>query len=210
MLSGISGEVCAATHRLARPYVTTATAAGRSYLILCNISGLRQRRTRGHSHSPLANAIGQSTRRRHDHQLTGAPARRLVSREMDPRTDRMTEEVHRWCLNAGLDQLERWSSTATQREKKALYKASFAVSCGTAFRSYTILDVGVMFVYAHVASMASPGTLVLTRFRRPAKATRCTLRRRRPYPHIALPDQWGIIRCGKCPKKNDRYPQRVT
>lgn len=61
---------------------------------------------------------------------------------MDPRTDRMTEEGHRWRLNAGLDQLERWSSTAAQADKDALYKALFAVSCGTVFRSYTVLDVG--------------------------------------------------------------------
>jgi len=55
----------------------------------------------------------------------------------------MPEEGPRRRLNAGLDQLEQWSSTATQAEKNALYKALFAVSCGTVFRSYPVLYGGI-------------------------------------------------------------------
>ena len=43
-------------------------------------------------------------------------------------------------LHSGLDRLERWSRTAGQTEKNAVYKALFAVADGSVFWAYEVLD----------------------------------------------------------------------
>ena len=52
--------------------------------------------------------------------------------------DRLTEEGRRRRLSSGLDRLDQWSDTASQAERNAVYKALFAVQCGSVFRSYPV------------------------------------------------------------------------
>lgn len=46
----------------------------------------------------------------------------------------------RFRLNTGLALLERWAITANQTHKNAIYKALFAVTDGSVFRSYIVFD----------------------------------------------------------------------
>lgn len=43
-------------------------------------------------------------------------------------------------LTTGLRRLERWSATAGQIEKNAVYQALFSIIDGSVFRTYEILD----------------------------------------------------------------------
>ena len=43
-------------------------------------------------------------------------------------------------LNVGVACLEKWTETAGQAEKNAVYEALFAVSDGSVFRTYKVLD----------------------------------------------------------------------
>lgn len=46
----------------------------------------------------------------------------------------------RFRMDTGLDVLEEWADSATQSEKNAVYKALFATSEGSVFRSYRTVD----------------------------------------------------------------------
>jgi hypothetical protein len=48
--------------------------------------------------------------------------------------------VSRLRLGSGLELLERWADTAGQAAKNAMYKALFAISDGSVFQSYDIVD----------------------------------------------------------------------
>ena len=43
-------------------------------------------------------------------------------------------------LNIGVACLEKWTETASQAEKNAIYEVLFAVSDGSVFRTYKVLD----------------------------------------------------------------------
>jgi Family of unknown function (DUF6235) len=43
-------------------------------------------------------------------------------------------------LTTGLQRLERWSLTASQLEKNAVYRALFSIIDGSVFRAYRIVD----------------------------------------------------------------------
>ncbi len=46
----------------------------------------------------------------------------------------------RYRLESGIDVLERWSASAEQAERQAVYTALFAVLDGSLFRTYRIVD----------------------------------------------------------------------
>jgi hypothetical protein len=52
----------------------------------------------------------------------------------------MTNSVKRFRLDTGLPQLEEWSDRARQAQKNVLYKALFAVTDGSVFRDYGVLQ----------------------------------------------------------------------
>ena len=52
----------------------------------------------------------------------------------------MTQGRRRFRLNMGMGRLETWAATAGQIDKNAVYKALFAVSDGTVFQNYKVLD----------------------------------------------------------------------
>ena len=52
----------------------------------------------------------------------------------------MTKGRRRFRLNMGMARLESWAATAGQIDKNAVYKALFAVSDGTVFQNYKVLD----------------------------------------------------------------------
>jgi hypothetical protein len=52
---------------------------------------------------------------------------------------KMAEERRSLRLSSGLRRLEQWSTTASQNEKNAVYKALFAIADGSAFSSYKII-----------------------------------------------------------------------
>ncbi|MGQ0841203.1 DUF6235 family protein [Actinokineospora sp.] len=52
----------------------------------------------------------------------------------------MSQGHSRLRLNLGFARLEEWADKAGQVEKNALYKALFAISDGSVFRSYKVLD----------------------------------------------------------------------
>jgi hypothetical protein len=52
----------------------------------------------------------------------------------------VTKGRRRFRLNMGMARLESWAATAGQIDKNAVYKALFAVSDGTVFQNYKVLD----------------------------------------------------------------------
>jgi Family of unknown function (DUF6235) len=52
----------------------------------------------------------------------------------------VTQGRRRFRLNMGMGRLETWAATAGQIDKNAVYKALFAVSDGTVFQNYKVLD----------------------------------------------------------------------
>jgi hypothetical protein len=52
----------------------------------------------------------------------------------------VTKGRRRFRLNMGMARLESWAATAGQIDKNAVYKALFAVSDGTVFQTYKVLD----------------------------------------------------------------------
>lgn len=52
----------------------------------------------------------------------------------------MTQGRRRFRLDMGMARLETWAATAGQIDKNAVYKALFAVSDGTVFQNYKVLD----------------------------------------------------------------------
>lgn len=53
--------------------------------------------------------------------------------------NRRAEEGRRRRLSTGVDRLDQWSENASQAERNAVYKALFAVLCGSVFRSYPVV-----------------------------------------------------------------------
>lgn len=52
----------------------------------------------------------------------------------------MVSDSNRFRLNMGLARLEQWAAGARQVDKNVIYKALFAISDGSVFRTYKVLD----------------------------------------------------------------------